>query len=42
MSGPAAALPALALSTANLYSAVPQAGNPVDTGVTYGGNPANY
>jgi uncharacterized protein GlcG (DUF336 family) len=43
-------LPALALSTANLYSAVQpggtlyglQASNPVDTGVAYGGNPANY
>jgi uncharacterized protein GlcG (DUF336 family) len=43
-------LPALALSTANLYSAVQpggslyglQASNPVDTGVAYGGNPENY
>ena len=43
-------LPTLALSTANLYSAVQpggslyglQASNPVDTGVAYGGNPANY
>jgi uncharacterized protein GlcG (DUF336 family) len=43
-------LPGLALSTANLYSAVQpggslyglQASNPVDTGVAYGGNPANY
>jgi uncharacterized protein GlcG (DUF336 family) len=43
-------LPALALSTANLYSAVQpggslyglQASNPVDTGVAYGGNSANY
>jgi uncharacterized protein GlcG (DUF336 family) len=42
-------LPGLALSTANLYSAVQpggslyglQASNPVDTGVAYGGNPAN-
>ncbi len=43
-------LPALALSTANLYSAVQpggslyglQASNPVDTNVAYGGNSANY
>jgi uncharacterized protein GlcG (DUF336 family) len=43
-------LPQLALSTANLYSAVQpggslfglQASNPVDTFVAYGGNPANY
>jgi uncharacterized protein GlcG (DUF336 family) len=43
-------LPNLSLSTANLYSAVQpggslfglQASNPVDTGVAYGGNPANY
>ena len=43
-------LPGLALSTANLYTAVQpggslfglQASNPVDTGVAYGGNPANY
>ena len=43
-------LPDLALSTANLYSAVQPGGslfglqesNPVDTGVAYGGNPANY
>ena len=43
-------LPGLSLSTANLYSAVQpggslyglQASNPVDTGVAYGGNPANY
>jgi uncharacterized protein GlcG (DUF336 family) len=42
-------LPGLALSTANLYTAVQpggslfglQASNPVDTGVAYGGNPAN-
>jgi len=42
-------LPALALSTANLYTATQpggslfglQASNPVDTGVAYGGNPAN-
>src|SRR5229473_1185683 len=42
-------LPGLALSTANLYSAVQpggslfglQASNPVDTNVAYGGNPAN-
>jgi uncharacterized protein GlcG (DUF336 family) len=42
-------LPALALSTANLYTAVQpggslfglQASNPVDTGVAYGGNSAN-
>jgi uncharacterized protein GlcG (DUF336 family) len=42
-------LPGLALSTANLYSAVQpggslyglQASNPVDTDVAYGGNPAN-
>ena len=42
-------LPGLALSTANLYSAVQpggslfglQASNPVDTGVAYGGNAAN-
>ena len=42
-------LPGLALSTANLYSAVQpggslyglQASNPVDTGVAYGGNPSN-
>ena len=42
-------LPALALSTANLYSATQPGGslfglqesNPVDTGVAYGGNPAN-
>ncbi len=42
-------LPALALSTANLYSAVQPGGslfglqesNPVDTSVAYGGNPAN-
>lgn len=43
-------LPGLALSTANLYSAVQpggslyglQASNPVDTDVAYGGNPGNY
>ncbi len=43
-------LPGLALSTANLYSAVQPGGslyglqhsNPVDTGVAYGGNPQNY
>ena len=43
-------LPGLALSTANLYTAVQpggslfglQASNPVDTDVAYGGNPANY
>lgn len=43
-------LPNLALSTANLYSAVQpggslfglQASNPVDTAVAYGGNPADY
>ncbi len=43
-------LPGLSLSTANLYTAVQpggslyglQASNPVDTGVAYGGNPANY
>ncbi len=43
-------LPALALSTANLYSAVQPGGtlfglqesNPVDTGVAYGGSPSNY
>jgi uncharacterized protein GlcG (DUF336 family) len=43
-------LPGLALSTANLYSAVQpggslyglQASNPVDTDVAYGGDPANY
>jgi uncharacterized protein GlcG (DUF336 family) len=43
-------LPALALSTANLYSAVQpggslyglQASNPVDTDVAYGGNAFNY
>lgn len=43
-------LPALALSTANLYSAVQpggslfglQASNPVDTAVAYGGDPSNY
>ena len=43
-------LPALALSTANLYSAVQPGGslfglqesNPVDPSVAYGGNPANY
>ena len=42
-------LPGLALSTANIYSAVQpggslyglQASNPVDTDVAYGGNPAN-
>ncbi len=42
-------LPHLALSTANLYTAVQPGGslyglqhsNPVDTGVAYGGNPAN-
>ena len=42
-------LPGLALSTANLYTAVQPGGslfglqesNPVDTGVAYGGNPAN-
>jgi uncharacterized protein GlcG (DUF336 family) len=42
-------LPSLALSTANLYTATQpggslfglQASNPVDTGVAYGGNPAN-
>jgi uncharacterized protein GlcG (DUF336 family) len=42
-------LPGLALSTANLYTATQpggslfglQASNPVDTGVAYGGNPAN-
>jgi uncharacterized protein GlcG (DUF336 family) len=43
-------LPGLALSTADIYSAVQpggslyglQASNPVDTGVAYGGNPASY
>jgi uncharacterized protein GlcG (DUF336 family) len=43
-------LPALALSTANLYSAVQPGGtlfglevsNPINTDVAYGGNPANY
>src|SRR5271165_656950 len=43
-------LPALALSTANLYSAVQpggslfglQASNPVNTSVAYGGDPKNY
>jgi uncharacterized protein GlcG (DUF336 family) len=43
-------LPQLALSTANLYTAVQPGGslfglqesNPVDTGVAYGGNPVNY
>lgn len=43
-------LPGLALSTANLYTAVQpggslfglQASNPVDTHVAYGGSPANY
>ncbi len=43
-------LPGLALSTANLYSAVQPGGslyglqhsNPVDTGVAYGGNTQNY
>jgi len=43
-------LPGLALSTANLYSAVQPGGslfglqesNPVDTAVAYGGDPANY
>jgi uncharacterized protein GlcG (DUF336 family) len=43
-------LPALALSTADLYSAVQpggslfglQASNPVDTSLAYGGNPADY
>src|ERR1700730_8330605 len=43
-------LPGLALSTANLYTAVQpggslfglQASNPVDTEVAYGGNPAGY
>jgi uncharacterized protein GlcG (DUF336 family) len=43
-------LPGLALSTANLYSAVQPGGslyglqhsNPVDTGVAYGGSPSNY
>jgi uncharacterized protein GlcG (DUF336 family) len=43
-------LPTLALSTANLYTAVQpggalyglQASNPVNTDVAYGGNPANY
>jgi uncharacterized protein GlcG (DUF336 family) len=43
-------LPLLALSTANLYSAVQpggslyglQASNPVNTDVAYGGNPGNY
>ena len=43
-------LPGLALSTADLYSAVQpggslfglQASNPVNTGVAYGGNPSNY
>jgi uncharacterized protein GlcG (DUF336 family) len=43
-------LPALALSTANLYTAVQPGGslfglqhsNPVDTEAAYGGNPANY
>jgi uncharacterized protein GlcG (DUF336 family) len=42
-------LPGLSLSTANLYTATQpggslfglQASNPVDTGVAYGGNPAN-
>lgn len=48
--GNAFSLPGLALSTANLYSAVQpggslfglQASNPVDTDVAYRGNPANY
>ena len=43
-------LPALALSTANLFSAVQpggslfglQASNPVDTSIAYGGDPKNY
>jgi len=43
-------LPGLALSTANLYTAVQpggslyglQASNPVDTNVAYGGSPSNY
>jgi hypothetical protein len=43
-------LPQLALSTANLYTAVQPGGslfglqesNPVNTDVAYGGNPANY
>jgi uncharacterized protein GlcG (DUF336 family) len=43
-------LPGLALSTANIYSAVQpggslyglQASNPVNTDVAYGGNPSNY
>jgi len=43
-------LPTLALSTANLYTAVQPGGslyglqhsNPVDTNVAYGGNPGNY
>src|SRR6185436_344443 len=43
-------LPGLALSTANLFSAVQPGGslfglqesNPVDTGVAYGGSPSNY
>jgi len=43
-------LPGLALSTANLYTAVQPGGslfglqesNPVSTGVAYGGNPSNY
>src|SRR5689334_616330 len=43
-------LPGLALSTAQLYTAVQpggslfglQASNPVDTNVAYGGNPSNY
>ena len=43
-------LPGLALSTANLYTAVQPGGslfglqesNPVDTGVAYGGSPSNY
>ena len=43
-------LPNLALSTANLYTAVQpggslyglQASNPVDTSVAYGGSPSNY
>jgi uncharacterized protein GlcG (DUF336 family) len=47
--GNAFSLPGLSLSTANLYTAVQpggtlyglQASNPVDTGVAYGGNPAN-
>jgi len=46
----ALSLPQLALSTANLYSAVQPGGslfglqesNPVDTAVAYGGDPANY